>query len=118
MPSTDFTSLTTANERGEGVSFIVNHRKQSIVLYRDNVAQAAQEMAIFPLGQATTTQQQRGEVASAARDELLIVGASSLDIQRGDEFKYQSSGTRRNWRVMYVEKSIAGQVQARAEVMQ
>lgn len=118
MSETDFTSLTTANERGEGISFIVNHRKQSITLYRDNVALAAQNVALFPLGQVSTTQQMQGSAGQPARDELLIVGAATLNIRRGDEFAYQTSGTRRNWRVMYVEKAIAGQIQARAEVMQ
>ena len=109
----------TGQARSAGISFMIGHRGMSVVLYRNNVAQAAQTMVVAPYGQGTTTQEQRSDAGTSGRDELLIVGLSTLDIRRGDEFSHNApGGVLRNYRVTYVEKSFTGMVQARAEKVQ
>jgi len=98
--------------------FMIGHRGVSVVLYRDGVAQTAQDFLIAPLGQASATQEANTEVGQGSRDELLVLGFADADIRKGDEFRYQATGTRRNYRVTYVEKAVHNQTQSRAEQIQ
>jgi len=101
-------------DRGAGIGLMLGHRGAEIVLYRDNVALDAQTMIVAPYGQATTVQENRSDAGASARDELLVVGLTALDIERGDEFMYNS--TRRNYKITRVNRAFAGMVQAWAEV--
>lgn len=98
--------------------FMIGHRGTSITLYRGGVAQTAQDFLVVPLGQATTTQRASSETAQGSRDELLVLGASDADIRKGDEFSHNALGTARNYRVAWVERTLHGSIQARAELLQ
>lgn len=98
--------------------FMIGHRGVSVVLYRAGVAQTAQDFLIAPLGQTAQTRDANTPVGQGSRDELLVLGMADADIQKGDEFHYQAVGTRRNYRVVWVEKAAFNSTQARAEQIQ
>lgn len=98
--------------------FMLGHRGVSLTLYRKGVAQTAQTFLVAPLGRATATQGANTEAGQGSRDELLVLGASTANIRKGDEFSYQAIGTARNYRIAWVEKAMHGQLQARAEKLQ
>lgn len=98
--------------------FMIGHRGTSIVLYRGSTAQTAQDFLIVPFGQATSTNKVNSDAAQGGRDELLVLGASDANIRKGDTFSHHALSTSRNYRVTWVERTLHGQVQARAELVQ
>lgn len=111
---TDFTNWTIDQERGEGVGFLLAHRGVSIVLRRGSTNLAAQTVMIVP-DSNTTSQERSADQGQSATQRFFVIGTASLDIQRGDTFSYQPvNANQRNFEVMSVDRTLPGQVQARA----
>lgn len=111
---TDFTNWTIDQERGEGVSFLLAHRGVSIVLRRGSTNLAAQTVLIVP-DTNTSSQERDAEQGQSAAQRYFVIGESDLDIQRGDTFSLNPvNANQRNFEVISVDKSLPGQVQARA----
>lgn len=109
---TDFSNWTIDQEYDEGVDFILGHRGVSIVLVRNGTPIAAQTMFVGPMNTPRETSAEQGQ---SAKQEYIIIGEADLNIRRGDRFSYQPvNANQLNYEVTSVDKSLHGQVQARA----
>jgi len=113
---TDFSNWDITQERGEGVGFLLEHRGVSVTLRRGSSNLAAQTVLIVP----TNSPRERGaaEQGQSAAQEYIVIGESDLNIQRGDTFSYLPvNAGQRNFEVNSVDRTLPGQVQARAVVV-
>lgn len=114
---TDFSNWIITDERGEGVSFLLNHRGVSVVLRRGTNNLAAQTVLIAP-DTSAVPQEKDADQGQSAKLRYLVVGTASLDIQRGDTFSYlPTNANQRNFEVISVDRTLPGQTQARAVVV-
>ncbi len=112
--TTHFSNWTIDQERGEGVSFLLGHRGVSLVLRRGTTNLPAQTVQIVP-DTNTSSQERSADQGQCAAQRFFVIGTASLNIQRGDTFSYQPvNANQRNFEVISVDKTLPGQVQARA----
>lgn len=100
------------------IAFEMSRRGQSLVLTRNNAAQAAQMLIVAPI--RASGGEQRGEGALSGKQQIVIIGyrnytgQTDFNVQRGDMVTI--SGTR--YRVIYVDGTIPGRTEATAEATQ
>ena len=99
-------------------AFMIGHRGVDLVLVRNDVALPAQKVLLVPKASANASEKQN-DTALAAMDALIVIGSDSLDIERNDRFSFRPAlANRLNYRIAYVEKTLEGMIQARAETIQ
>lgn len=106
------------SDRADTTAFMIGHRGVSLVLVRAGTPLAAQTALLVPSGRQTAAGEISGESGQAAKEQLLIVGLPTMNVQRGDRFKYPASMGRLNYEVIRVEETMVGSIQAYAEEMQ
>lgn len=117
-PTGDLEAWYRQFDRADSVDFMIGHRGVSITLVRGSTPQAAQTVLLVPAGRNNESTETAVETGVAAHEQLLIVGNDSLNIQRGDRFKYPTSLSRLNYEVVRVENVLEGMIQAFAEEVQ
>jgi len=117
-PSGDLEEWYRQSERADSVAFMIGHRGVSLAIVRGDETLDAQSVILAPAGRDTTASERKSESGSGAYEQLLIVGQPDLDIKRGDLFKYPSTVARLNYKVVRVERTLHGMVQAYAEETQ
>lgn len=114
----DFEEWYRELDRSDSIGFMIGHRGVSITLVRNGVKQTAQSALLVPAGRNTDASEVKAESGVSAIEQLLLVGQSDFNVERGDKFKYPSTMTRLNYEVVRVEKTLVGMVQAYAEEIQ
>lgn len=111
--------LDDANPASE-VAFIVGHRGVSITLVRGSTPLAAQTVLLVPAsGGRTTTPEPTGGAGVAGKDYVFLIGTrghptlADFNVARGDRFTLDGA----RYEVTYVDKTMAGKTEARAEAM-
>lgn len=108
-PASDF-----AGDASQDPGFIINRRAVSILIARGAADLPAQTVRIVPSHQGSPREGTgRGDSSMAATD-VVVIGDSTFDVQRGDIFLYQ--GTR--YEVIYVDKTMPDKIEAKAKARQ
>ena len=103
-------------EIADDPDFIVNRLPVSITLGRGSATLAAQTVRLATLAGGSSGVREGGGRAenSAANADVVLVGSSTLDVQRGDIFKHLGVV----YTVVYVDKTMPTKVEARARAQQ
>jgi hypothetical protein len=116
--SADAAEWLAQADRTDNIALLVGLRGASVVLVRGATALAAQNMIIVPAAASSTSSEAGKDSGTAAREQVLLVGESSLNVRRGDRFSYGAIPTGRlNYEVLRVERLHTGMIQAFAEVV-
>ena len=87
---------------------------QSITIVRGGSTLAAQTVRILPQTWPPSGQEMASEGGEESRDEVTVLGGTSLNIQREDRFKVGSQW----YEVVYVEPALPNRTEAKAVQMQ
>lgn len=112
--------LDDANRAG-GVAFMIGHRGTSVTLKRGATTLAAQTVLLVPAsGARSSTPEPQSASGVGGNDFVFLIGTrghptlADLNVQRGDLFAHNSI----RYRVTYVDKTMPGKCEARAEAAQ
>ena len=86
--SADAAEWLAQADRTDNIALLVGLRGASVVLVRGATALAAQNMIIVPAAASSTSSEAGKDSGTAAREQVLLVGESSLNVRRGDRFSY------------------------------
>jgi hypothetical protein len=108
-------SFITDRDRESDTDFKIGHQSVSIVFYQeDGTARAAQDVYAAPISAGGGASQVSDDAGDAGSSDLLLIGRETLTVIRGDRFTL--GGTR--YEVMYVDRSMNGKTEVRAESRQ
>jgi hypothetical protein len=106
--------------RSGGVAFMMGHQGVSITLVRNGAPLASQTVLLVPAsGARSSTPEEKGAAGVGAKDYVFVIGTRAhpvlpdLDIAKGDMFTV--GGAR--YTVTYVDYTMIGKIEARAEAM-
>ncbi len=105
--------------RAAGVAFMIGHKGVQLTLVRGATALSPQWVVLVPASTVSRTQEFTTETGVGGKDVYYVIGCqdhptvADLDIRKGDRFVLDGA----HFEITFVDYTMAGKIEARAESM-